>query len=192
MPAPLALQVATPASWVDLDLDPSTRRQSIARTVEQAAAHMSPEGRQELARMLERAATDAETQGAVFAAIYSDVIEQRAVSASLVVSVRPGKGMPPQALNRSELAHGLSRTLATTGSVEVRDLPAGPGVRLRKRVMAPLPGQEAEVEVENVQWFVPSPDGSQLALLAFSTPTLGLAEPFGSLFDAIAGTLQWN
>lgn len=161
--------------------------------VEQSVNHLVPDGRNELARLLEQAAAAAEAQGAVFAALYSDVLEKQPVSASLVVSIRPGQGMsPPAGSNRSAVAQGISRVLAETGSVEVRDLPAGPGVRLRKRVQAPIPGEDAEVEVENVQWFVPFPDGTQLALLAFSTPTLGLAEPFGELFDAIAGTLRWT
>jgi hypothetical protein len=165
--------------------------------VERSGDRLGAVGREELARMLENAAADAEAQGAVFAALYSDVLEERPVSASLVVSVQQGKGSPPPAdMTRADLAQGLSQVLAGAGSVEVRDLPAGPGVRLRKRVRAPVPGQEAEVEVEveveNVQWFVPFPDGRHLALLAFSTPTLGLAEPFGKLFDAIAGTLRWT
>jgi hypothetical protein len=185
-------EVATPASWHELDLDPSTRRRSIALIVERSG-EMNAVTREELARLLDEAAADAQAQGAVFAALYSDVLEDRPVSASLVVSVREGRGeAAPTGMNRSAVAQGLSRVLEGAGSVEVRDLPVGHAVRLRKRLQAPLPGQEAKAEVENVQWFVPSPDGRQLALLAFSTPTLGLAEPFGKLFDAIAGTVRWT
>lgn len=160
--------------------------------VEHSADHLDVPRRDELARLLEHGAAEAQAQNAVFAAIYSEVIQERPVSASLVVSVQSGKSTRPGTVNRSDLAQGLSRILAERGSVAVHDLPAGPAVRLRKRTQAPVPGQEVHVEVEHVQWFVPFPDGRQLALLAFSTPTLGLAEPFGDLFDAIAGTLRWT
>jgi hypothetical protein len=187
------LAVATPASWFELDLDPASRRESIARMVEATADRLDTAGRHKLATMLEGLAADAQAQGAVFAALYSDVLEERTVSASLVVSVRQGKGGPPPAgMTRAAMAQGLSQVLSRSGTVEVRDLPAGPAVRVRARGRGPIPGQEHEVEVENVQWFVPFPDGSDLAMLAFSTPTLGLAEPFGELFDAIAGTLRWT
>jgi hypothetical protein len=188
-----SLAVASPASWFDLDLDTATRRESIARAVERTADRLDALGRDKLARMLEGLAAEAQAQGALFAALYSDVLEERPVSASLVVSIRQGEGgSAPPGMTREGLAQGLSQVLSRSGEVDVRDLAAGPAVRVRTRIQAPIPGQETEVEVENVQWFVPFPDGSALALLAFSTPSLGLAEPFGKLFDAIAGTLRWT
>jgi hypothetical protein len=185
--------IATPASWYELDLNAATRLKSIGGMLARSAGHLDASARDQLAQLLARSAADAQAQGAVMAAIYSDVLEGRPVSASLVASVKQGKDEPgPRALTPSRVAETLFRGLAGAGFVEMRDLPAGRAVRLRKRIQAPVPGQEVDVEVENVQWFVPLPDGRQLALLAFSTPSLGLTEPFGELFDAIAGTLRWT
>jgi hypothetical protein len=191
-PSTTSVWIATPASWFDLDLDPGTRNESITRMVQRSGKRLAPAGRAELAGMLEAAAADAAAQGAVFAALYSDVLEDRPVSASLVVSLRQAEGgSPPAGITQAGVAHALSHVLGRTASTEVRELPSGPAVRLRRRIHGSVPGQEIRVEVEDVQWFVPSPDGGEVALLAFSTPTLGLAEPFGDLFDAIAGTLRW-
>ncbi|MGH8998901.1 MAG: hypothetical protein ACRDY7_05865 [Acidimicrobiia bacterium] len=189
--------MATPASWVELDVGDGNRAASAARFVESAPDQLGPDGRAELARMAETAVAEAAAKGAVYVACYSAVVEERPVSASLVVSVIEGRDRPPPpGATRHVMAQGLARVLGGAGTVAVRDLPAGPAVRVRTRAQAPVPFPDAsgeqEAEVENVQWFVPSADGRQLALLAFSTPTLGLAESFGELFDAIAGTLRWE
>jgi hypothetical protein len=194
--AALRLGVVTPATWFDLDLDPSTRAASMAGLVESRAAGggVGPAERAELVRLLESTAAAAEAQGAVYAALYSDVLEGRPVSASLVISIVEGRAGPPPPLgtDRAAVAEGVSRLLAGAGAVEVRDLPGGPAVRVRKRIQAQVaPGEGPVAEVENVQWFVPLPGGRHLALLSFSTPTLGLAEALGELFDTIAGTLSW-
>jgi hypothetical protein len=192
----LQLSVVTPATWFDLDLDPATRAASIARMVEERTGAGPEEAarRVELRAVLERAAADAATQGAVYAALFSDVIEGRPVSGSLVVSLREGQGgAPPAGMGPRVVVEGLRRVLEGQGTVEVRELPIGPAVRVRKRVHGQIaPGEGPVAEVESVQWFVPLPGGQHLALLSFSTPTVGLAEPFGELFDAIAGTLSWT
>jgi hypothetical protein len=191
--------VVTPATWFDLDLNPATRVASMGRLMESkvAASAVRPgkEERADLLSLLERTAADAEAAGAVYAAIYSDVLEGRPVSASLIISIVEGRGgpPPPPGTDRAAVAESLGRVLAEAGTVEVRDLPSGPAVRVRKRIQAQATAGEGPVaEAESVQWFVPLPDATRLALLSFSTPTIGLAEPLGELFDAIAGTLSWS
>lgn len=190
------LSVVTPGTWITLDLDPATRTGSIARAVEQHTGSGPSEEprRAELKAALERVAADAQGQGGVYAALLSDVIEGRPVAASLIVSLRTGSSASaPAGLTRGLIAEGLRRVLDGHGTTEVRELPVGPAVRVRKRVRADVPMAEGlAAEVETVQWFVPLPDGQHLVLLSFSTPTVGLAEPFGELFDAIAATLSWT
>jgi hypothetical protein len=43
-----------------------------------------------------------------------------------------------------------------------------------------------------VQYFVPLPGSTDLVLLSFSTPNLGLADAMVELFDAMAESLQWR
>jgi hypothetical protein len=185
-----------------LDLDPATRQENIARVVSERAematetAHLGAE----LATMLERAAGEAQSQGGVFAAVYSTVSEGRPVGASVVVSLIPGRRPLDASLSgdpRRVLAEGLRERYAGPDTdTSVVDLPPGPAARVRRRLRMEVPlgaGQPAAgAEVEQVQFFVPLPSASHIALLTFSTPNVGLAEPFNQLFEAIAGTLTWT
>ncbi|MEW6477212.1 MAG: hypothetical protein AB1679_33585 [Actinomycetota bacterium] len=190
------LSVVTPATWITLDLDPATRNDSIARVVQQRiGSGPNEESRRiELRAAFERVMAEAEGQDAVHAALLSDVIEGVPVAASLIVSLREGQSASASAgLNPAVVAQGLRQALDGKGAAEVRELPLGPAVQVRQRVLAQVPvGEGPTAEVETVQWFVPLPDGRHLALLSFSTPNVGLAEPFGKLFDAIAATLSWS
>jgi hypothetical protein len=74
---------------------------------------------------------------------------------------------------------------------KVGDLTAGPALRVRRR-QAVSDRIEDIGEVEVVQWYVPHEGGRRLALLTFSTPNVELAEQFGEVFDAIAGSMRWT
>jgi hypothetical protein len=119
-------------------------------------------------------------------------MEGAPVSASLVVSVVPASGgAPPPGTDPVEVARVLQQMFPAEVGTELRDLGAGPAVRVRRRLEAPIGGLE-KVGIENLQYIVVLPDLARLALLDFSTPTIGLADPFVELFDAIAATLTWT
>ena len=196
------LRVAAPASWVQLDLDPRTRAASMQRLVKERAEAFLPAAQfgPELAQALEATVAAAREQGGVFAAVFSTVSDGKPVGASVVVSLIPRANASvevPAGDPRRTLADGLrERYAAPEADVAVVDLPPGPATRVRRRVRAEVPvgsgGPTVGAEVEQVQYFVPLPGATHLALLTFSTPNLGLAEPFGELFEAIAGTLTWT
>ena len=183
--------LALPASWSRIDLDPDTSEQNNRRLVQEAIppGPGAERARELMMRVLQQAA-GAAGQHAVLSAIYSSSAESIPLGASLVASLLdatpgPDGAAPPSG---SALADSLLSTGATGG--ERSDLPGGPAVRVRRRHTAAAEG--AELDVETVQWFVLHPTGQWMAVLSFSTPNTGLAEPFGEVFDAIAWTLQWT
>jgi hypothetical protein len=196
------LSIATPATWVQLDLDPATRAASIQRLVKERAEAFPEAARfgPELARSLEATVAAAQEQGGVFAAVFSTVSDGKPVGASVVVSLIP-RANPSTETSvgdpRRVLAEGFrERYAGPETDVAVVDLPPGPATRVRRRLRAEVPvgsgGPAVGADVEQVQYFVPLPGVTHLALLSFSTPNLGLAEPFGELFEAMARTLTWT
>jgi hypothetical protein len=87
----------------------------------------------------------------------------------------------------------MAEGLAARYGGEVSDLEAGPAARVRRRAQVPGGnGALTEPEAEIVTWYVPHESGRRIAVLTFSTPNVGLAEQFGGVFDAVAGTLRWT
>lgn len=196
-PAPPRFRIATPADWVDVDLDRSGDIGPLVRLVASRST-LTPEQAAEAGDVLEMLAAanaQAVAHGAVFASVLSQVVEGAPVSASLFVAVRheqaAGGAPAPEALAR-RLRH-QPRSTPVAHAVEVVTLPAGKAVRSRGRTFArPVGPTGPTVEVDTVQYFVPVPDGDGLLVLTFSTPTLPLADAFAELFDAIAGSLSWE
>jgi hypothetical protein len=193
-PAPVDFRLALPVSWTELDLNPATRSEAIAKIVAergQAGAQLGL-GPAQLADILESLASQAEEKNGVYAAFYSDVMEGAPVSASLIVSIVPASGgAPPPGTDPTSIATVLQQMFPAEAGAELRELGAGPSVRVRRRLEAPIAGV-GNVAVDNLQYIVVLPDLTRLALLDFSTPTIGLADAFVELFDAIAGTLVWT
>ena len=194
MTAPADFRLSLPVSWVELDLNPRTRPEAIAKIVAERGEVGSQLGlsHQQLTDLLESLAAQAEASNGVYAAFYSDVMEGAPVSASLLVSVVPASGgAPPPGTDPRDVARVLQQMFPADADTELRGLGAGPAVRVRRRLEAPVAGL-ANVPMENLQYVVVLPDLTRLALLQFSTPTVGLADPFVELFDAIAATLTWT
>ncbi|MGH9022491.1 MAG: hypothetical protein ACRDV9_05220 [Acidimicrobiia bacterium] len=192
------LRLITPPAWFELDLEPSGRRASIDQMVaERTGSAVNPAFSTDLALLLERHAAEAYERGAVRASMFSQELGGEHVAAALMVLVVPGQvGTGGVADDRSAdggrtLAWGLAEALGPEGATEMRQLPAGPAVRVRRRLQSAIPDGE-EVPVESVQYFVPFPDGDHLVLLNFSTPNLALADAFVEVFDAMAATLSWT
>jgi hypothetical protein len=187
-------RLSLPVSWVELDLNPATRAEAIARIVAERGDAGTQLGlsRGQLTDLLESLAAQAQAKNGVYAAFYSDVMEGAPVSASLVVSVIPASGgAAPAGTDPVDVARVLRQMFPADADTELRELGAGPAVRVRRRFEAPIAGME-KVAIENLQYVVVLPDLVRLALLDFSTPTSGLADPFVELFDAIAATLTWT
>jgi hypothetical protein len=187
-------RLSLPVAWVELDLNPATRAEAIAKIVAERGEAGTQLGlsRGQLTDLLESLAVQAQAKNGVYAAFYSDVMEGAPVSASLVVSVVPASGGgPPAGTDPVDVARVLRQMFPAEVDTELMELGAGPAVRVRRRFEAPIGGLE-KVGIENLQYVVVLPDLVRLALLDFSTPTIGLADPFVELFDAIAATLTWT
>jgi hypothetical protein len=191
--APTAdFRLALPLAWVELDLNPQTRAQSIAKIVEERGAAGQALGlnRNQLTEMLESIAAQAEAKNGVYAAFYSDILENAPVSASLIISIVPATGEPPPpGSDAMSIARVLQQMVPSEIDTELRELAVGPALRVRRHMEAPIEGV-GNVAIEDLQYVVVLPDLMRLALLDFSTPTVGLADLFVELFDAIAGTLE--
>lgn len=187
------LRLILPPAWFELDLEPSRRRASIDQMVaERTGSADRTAFTDDLALLLERHAAEAYERGAVRASMFSQELGGEHVAAALMVLVVPGQGdTDGPADDGRTLAWGLAGALRQEGATEVRRLPAGPAVRVRRRLLSAIPGGK-EVPVESVQYFVPFPDGDHLVLLNFSTPNLALADAFAEVFDAMAETLSWT
>lgn len=185
-------RLSLPLAWVELDLNPATRAQSIAKIVDERGEAGLALGlaRHQLTDMLESIAAQAEAKNGVYAAFYSDILEDKPVSASLIVSMVPATGEPPPpGTDAMSVARVLQQMVPSDVDTELRQLGVGPALRLRRRLEAAISGV-GPVAIEDLQYVVVLPDLMRLALLDFSTPTVGLADVFVELFDAIAGTLE--
>jgi hypothetical protein len=183
--------VFVPATWAVLDLDPRTRTASNGRLVEERIGG-GPDLRPIRRRMvegLERAVDIAVAQGAVLGHVLLTSEGGKVATAALFLSLvdavdNPGGQLPAP----GAAAQGLAARLGG----EVRELPIGWAVRVRRRQSVDADGTGSPSDVEIVQWYSLHESGRRLALLTFSTPNVGLAEEFGEVFDLIAATLRWN
>ena len=186
-----SVELLLPATWNRLDLDPETRTASIARLADRT---MKPgtafaDARARMRAEFEKAAEIGAASGAVLAFVHWSAPEGKLASASLFVALVDAID-PPDDLGAPEPA-ALAEALAARYGGEVRELPAGPGARVRRRSRVPAAGG-AGPEAEIVTWYVPHESGRRLAILTFSTPNVDLAEEFGEVFDALADTLRWT
>jgi hypothetical protein len=137
------LGVMLPAKWIRVDLDPETRAEAHAAIVAERGGPALEQGATEadLTGLLEGVALTARAAGGIYAAFYSDVLGGRQVAASLVISVIEASGAPPPPdADAATLAASLRNLLAGEGETDVRELPVGPAVRLRRQSAAPVPG----------------------------------------------------
>lgn len=187
-----SVEVFVPGTWRALDLDPATRGESIRRLVAETGQGSSAEladARRLMQARLERVAQEAAGAGASFGFVFSTVANEKLASASLIVALIDaadgGDGSAPP--SAQAIAEGLQLRLGG----DVGDLTAGPALRVRRH-QAVHDWIEHPSEVEVVQWHVPHEGGRRLAILTFSTPNVELADQFGEVFDAIAGSLRWT
>jgi len=185
------VMVFVPATWSVLDLDPQTRTGSVARLVEEKIGGGSDlsQARRRMTDQLERAVDSAVGQGAVLGYVLLTSGGGKVASASLFVSLVDGVGDPGDQVPEPAAAAGA---LAARLGGEVRPLPVGPAVRVRRRRSVALEDGGNPSDVEIVQWYALHETGRRLATMTFSTPNVGLADEFGEVFDLIAATLRWT
>jgi hypothetical protein len=195
---PRDVRVATPDTWFDLDLDPKTSARSIAWLVEERAGRNGKQvpTRWQLTAMLEKATADARSHGAIFASVFSDVIEHRPVAALLIISLANDHAVVAGAgeTRAQAIAGVLGRPGGPADGAEIRvvELPAGWAVRSRYRAAVDPEGLEGyPVEVENLQYFTLIPSTTNLLLLSFATPNVGVADAMVELFDGVAESMRW-
>lgn len=190
---PRDLRIVTPAGWFDLELDPVLRKTRHARLVRRRLGR-EPELtrlREEVLAQLEQVAAQADAQGAVFASMFSQVMEGKAVAATLFAFLRPamvGDDLRATLEESAEALRGDGEADAAR-EVDVVELPAGLALRHRRRVEAPA--FDRVVECDNVGYVLPAPAVSRTLFLEFSTPTLPVADAMAQLFDAMARTVRW-
>lgn len=188
--------ITMPADWLELDLDPDSTPASVHRLVDWAAPHAGAAANTvgvELRVLLQQAAAEARSQGAVLAAVYSRSFDGHPVSASVIAAVTTTAFSDDTAdYLRLLVAHLAAAPYADETVTEAAVVPiaTGEAVRCRKRVVVRASGRRVTTDV--VQYFVPCPGTASTVVLTFSTPVLPLADAFATLFDAIAETLEWR
>jgi hypothetical protein len=80
---------------------------------------------------------------------------------------------------------------ADARTVEIVDLPAGPAVRIRTGLLAPVPETTRRQRVTVSQFVIPVPGTRWLGVIVVSTPNLALSEVFARLADDVARSLRF-
>jgi hypothetical protein len=199
---PSGFRLPTPGNWFDLDLDPRTRNQSIAQLVDSRLGGDPTLGRRrdEMVRLLRRVAREAAEHNALFASMLSELVENQPMAAGVNVTVAPitvDRGATavndPRAV-QAALGEASHDPAADGERPEVRlvQLAAGPAVRVSGMRSTQLPGGgDQSLLTSEVQYFLPVPGSSLMAVITFSTPTVALADRFAELFDAMAAGFEF-
>lgn len=190
------VQLATPAYWWDLPLDPSTRDQQIATLIDQRVERYPQlaESRGEVTALIQQLAAEAADLGAVFSSQFGLLGDDPPLAGNLlVVTQRPAPGPIGSLLAQVQ---GLEDSLAsrTVGPPEVSvvTLPlAGEAVRRRAHQSFTFPGAEAAIDAVLVQYYVPIPNTDAMALMTFTSPTVQEERAVVELFDAVAATFAF-
>jgi hypothetical protein len=173
LPTPAGFNWAVPSNWFHLDLRPGRERAGIERVLDERVRRF-PElaaYRERLSRALLAQVREAARDGAREVAMVAEVVDGRAVSASLCIFTAPAARA-----TAAGLAEGLG------AQADVVDLAQQPAARVRAT------RRLGEVSAEVVQFFVPVPSSGEVVVLAFSSPVEGLAE----VFDVIAGSFYFH
>jgi hypothetical protein len=176
---PSDYQLTVPEGWARVDLQPGVREPALARLVDRQfrsvnnAAHLKRQAREQFLRVAQYAYGN----GGLELYVSLQTAAGLPLPASLVVTLTPPHEketlrVPPDRLARELAAGG--------GRVTLIELPAGPGVRVRRRVEATM-----------LDIHVAVPESGAYLILSFSTPLDQLADAMVDLFDSIANTLRW-
>lgn len=184
MSALAGARIVTPGDWADLDLDPSSRHQSIARSVRRAvianpglSAHAV-----RLISLLDDVARRAHDAGGFFCSSLVLSADDGPVVANVLMQLCSGDSSAGGG-SAEEACAGLAAAVSCDPSwadadVSVVSLTSvGPAVRV-----VVLAGGVC------VQYLVPVPDSSEYVVLTFTSPSAAYAEAFVELFDSMAAS----
>ena len=180
-----------PDGWIPLD--PSSERvpDQVARILDSRAdtdPHLSAH-RGNVERQLTAALKAARTRDLVFGAILATFTRDGfPIAASLAVT----RHTAPTAAEAGAILEGLGTDGAKANTL--LDTPfAGTVVRsaYRERVAASDAPHAESTEVAVFQYFLPTPDRRRVLVATGATPTLPMADVFGTLFDAMVSTFQF-
>jgi hypothetical protein len=193
----VGFRIHVPDAWLTLDLDPATSDGWVERVLDARVAE-HPEA--------------ARHRGHMRRILQSLVAEQRAagvfLSAVLATGARPSDLIGANlSLTWAELtapAEDVDRLAGYFATepmlpgetpesrlVQTVGLPAGPAVRTRTSVLAPVPESTRGRRVALTQYVIPVPATRWLAVLVVSSPNLTLADAFHTLADEVARTLTF-
>jgi hypothetical protein len=193
----VGFRVHVPDSWLTLDLSPASSDQWIERVLaEQVAAH--PEAarhRGHLRRILQSLIEAQRAAGVFLSAILAAgsrptemIGANLSLSWSQLVSAPADIGWLARHFTTEELQDGEFAEMRT---VDLVDLPAGPAVRIRTSVLAPVPESSRRQRVAVSQFVVPVPASRWLGVLVVSTPNLALTDVFARLAEDVAQSLRF-
>lgn len=182
-------RLALPDGWYRIDVRPGPRKRAIQALIQRQfrGINAGQQLRKQLENQLLTMARGAHSSGGIEIYLCQQEILGVPVPASLVVSITPPTG-DERALTPEQLAG----TFDDDREVTLVSLAAGTAVRTRRRTVPAADDPNGNiVPVTNLDVYVPVPASDRYLLLSFSTNLDSLADSLVSLFDAIAGTLQW-
>lgn len=187
-------RMVLPKDWHGIPLDGVADRSKLDRFVRQMAGS-APEAahlREQVALLLQHVVARARSEGALHIAVYYQVLGNSVVGASLVVnaSVVPTQFRTEPGVDLDAMAAELAGSSGEDVDAGVVTVNGGPAIRLRRRVKATI--EDVSATAESLQYFVPSPEGRQMIVLNFSTPSVPVADALVDLFDAMATTFDWE
>ena len=185
--------IVTPGDWIELDLDPTSRRTSILRAVRQAVARSQALAADavRLIGLLDSMSMHAVESGAFYCA--SRVIED-ATSGVLVANVLLQVCPSDVAPRPGSPSLGMGERSAALAEV-IRNDPEWAGADIRV-VALPFVGPAVRVHIEHsailLQYLVPLVGGLADAVLTFSCLCPPYARVMTELFDAMAESLVFH
>ena len=188
-PRPADYRIALPDGWFRIDVRPGRRKRAVQALLDRQFRGIgsAPRLRQQLQGQLMSMAQAAYASGGIEIYLCQQDILGMPIPASLVISLTP-----PAPDGRAVTPQQLAATLEGGREVTLTDLPAGTTVRTRRRTVPPEDDPSGNIlPVTNLDLYIPVPGSGSYLVLAFSTNLDPLADSMVSLFDAIAGTLQW-
>ena len=192
---PMRFSIDVPDHWTVVDLDPQTGDVWLDAFLDQ---RFRPETgvdraalREDLSRALQQLYREKVFMAALLLAdVAGDVVTANATLAWQQLETH-GEGIPVAGLHAvfAGAPAGSDEDVAHR-QVEVVQLPAGGGVRVRTHRTMRLPGMPAPATVAVTQYFVPVPSTEWLAVVTTGTGRMDLAPAIEEVADEMAASLR--
>jgi hypothetical protein len=210
LPALNTFVIRLPEMWLELPVDESGLREYVktAAANTEAPADLATDevAQRRFLLMIDRIAGQARDGGVVFAAGYLEAVpgddsdddggdpDAITIMATAALSTRPAEAFGGATVTVDLIRSAVAPDPLDSRGRRLRDaetltLPAGPAIRdvVLRRVAA-----DSSETVLVATYYVVIGDGEGVGVLAFQTPSLGVAEELLSLFHSIASTLEFT